>query len=80
MSFWASSYSFKVEIVIAAYCSYFKSGRAGNFFDCKETRMAPRLVTFSIESFDAMLGRVPVRNVLNRGPNCSMKLPRVQEQ
>ena len=34
---------------------------------------------FSIESFDAMLGRV-TRHERNRGPNCSMKLMRAQEQ
>ena len=46
--------------------------------DCKETRaMFPGLL-FSIESFDAMLGRVQARP-FNRGPNFSMKLPTVQQ-
>jgi hypothetical protein len=40
--------------------------------------MFPGLL-FSIESFDAMLGRVQARP-FNRGPNFSMKLSSAQEQ
>jgi len=51
----------------------------GSFYDdCKDTRaMFPGLI-LSIESFDAMLGRVLARTP-NRGPNFSMKLLTAQE-
>ena len=80
MSFWASSYSFQLESV-SPRVALIQSGpvRVSFYDDCKETRaMFPGLL-FSIESFDAMLGRVQART-FNRGPNFSMKPPSVQEQ
>jgi len=60
MSFWASSQSFALDRL----GQLFHSGpmRVSFYDDCKETRtMFPKFVIFSIESFDAMLGRVQVR-------------------
>ena len=60
--------------------AFIQSGpvRVSFYDDCKETRaMFPGLLV-SIDSVDAMLGRVQARP-FNRGPNCSMKLAGVQE-
>jgi hypothetical protein len=80
MSFWASSYSFQLESFRARFARIQSGPVRACFYDnCKETRaMFPGLL-FSIESIDAMLGRVQARP-FNRGPNFSMKHPGAQEQ
>jgi hypothetical protein len=60
--------------------AYIQSGpvRVSFYDDCKETRaMFPGLL-LSIDSVDAMLGRVQARP-FNRGRNFSMKLTSAQE-
>lgn len=58
MSFWASSYSFQLESLIGVALVQRGPVRVNFNYDCKETRARFPGLLLSIESFDAMLGRV----------------------
>ena len=81
MSFWASSYSFQLESLRAAYC-LFKVVLCGFVFTTmvrKPARCNPGLVNFSIESFDAIARASAGYERINRGSNFSMNLLTAQE-
>ena len=80
MSFWASSYFFQLEVGcrVLLLINVVLCGISFTTIVRKPARCSQGLLV-SIESFDAILGRVQTRT-FNRGSQCSMKLPAVQEQ